>query len=102
MSEIDELRATVDMLAARVGALADQVGDHAAGRPVRARRRQRLGRGRGGVVDRDGTFDAVPRLRMRGDERVRPGLRPAQGNMTVGRAAMRPGGVPATSSWALS
>jgi hypothetical protein len=26
MSEIDELRATVDMLAARVGALADQVG----------------------------------------------------------------------------
>ena len=70
MSETDELRATVEMLKARVGALEDQVeimqlvaqygpaADSGSGEAVAA------------LWTEDGAFDAVPQRRMRGREEI--------------------------------
>ena len=66
MSEIDELRATVDVLAARVRALADQVEIMQLVAQYGPAVDSGSGEAAAALWTEDGSFDAVPHLRMRG------------------------------------
>src|SRR6266568_493586 len=66
MSAIDDLRATVEMLAARVQALADQVEIMQLVAQYGPAVDSGSGDAAAALWTEDGTFDAIPHLRMRG------------------------------------
>lgn len=70
MSEIDVLRATVDMLAARVRALADQVEIMQLVAQYGPAVDSGSGEAAAALWTEDGTFDAVPHLRMHGRDDI--------------------------------
>ena len=70
MSEIDELRTTVDVLAARVCALADQVEIMQLVAQYGPAVDSGSGEAAAALWTEDGTFDAVPHLRMRGRDDI--------------------------------
>jgi ketosteroid isomerase-like protein len=70
MSETDELRATVEMLTARVRALADQVEIMQLVAQYGPAVDSGSGEAAAALWTEDGTFDAVPHLRMRGRDDI--------------------------------
>jgi ketosteroid isomerase-like protein len=70
MSEIDELRATVEMLAAKVRALEDQVEITQLVAQYGPAVDSGSGQAAAALWTQDGTFDAVPHLQMRGRDDI--------------------------------
>jgi hypothetical protein len=70
MSEIEELRATVETLAAKVRALSDQVEIMQLVAQYGPAVDSGSGEAAAGLWTEDGTFDAVPHLRMRGRDDI--------------------------------
>ena len=70
MSETDELRATVEMLKARVGALEDQVEIMQLVAQYGPAADSGSGEAPAALWTEDGAFDAVPQRRMRGREEI--------------------------------